>query len=78
METMSIGRPVQTGFLLGIGLGFALILWEAARFALLLVFAGNILAVALCGFLVLVVLLWVMVLAHRRGSRDASTRGGTG
>ncbi len=78
MEKMSIGQPVQTGFLLGIGLGFALILWEAVRFALLLVFEGNIVTVALFGFLVLVVLLWVVVIAHHRKSRDADTRGGTG
>ena len=78
MERTIIGRPVQTGFLVGIGLGFALILWEAARFALLLVFEGNLLAVAFCGLSVLVILLWVIVLAHHRKSRDADTRGGIG
>jgi preprotein translocase subunit SecG len=44
----------------------------------LLAFEGNIVTVALFGFLVLVVLLWVVVIAHHRKSRDADTRGGTG
>jgi hypothetical protein len=80
MERVSLDRPVLTGFLLGIGLGFALMLWESVRWVLSLD-VDLLVVVAFCGVALLVILLWVIALAalaRGRKSRAASTRRGSG
>jgi len=76
MQKMSLNRPVLTGFLLG--LGFALALWEALRLGLLYVFQGDEVTLAFLGIGLLVSVLWIVVLRHRRQAGDANGGGPTG
>ena len=78
MQRISIDQPVSTGFLLGIGLGFALALWEALRMGLLLVFPGREFIPAFLGIGLLVSVLWIIALRHRRQAGDADSGDRTG
>ena len=78
MQKMSLDRPVLTGFLLGIGLGFALTLWGALRLGLLYVFLGHEITLAFLGIGLLASVLWILVLRHRRQAGDANAGGRTG
>lgn len=76
MQRVRLDRPVLTGLLLGIGLGFSLLLWESVRWTLEIVFDGNPLP-AFCGLVLLAILLWVIALSRGRRSRGTDARDGT-
>lgn len=70
MRRISFDQPVSTGFLLGLGLGFALALWEALRVGLLFVFQEQEAIPAFLGIGILVIVLWIVALRHRRQAGD--------
>jgi hypothetical protein len=78
MQKIGFDQPVSTGFLLGIGLGFALALWEALRVGPLFVFQGQEAILAFLGIGILVSVLWIVALRHRRQAGDANGGDRTG